>query len=146
MGDAAVDIFPIILTYLIISLETYFLLGLNQIVFLLRIYRQVNKICFYYALLRHVFPQIISLIHCCQIVILGLYLNQFAFKDVHSTDRPEILIDGFTPGLFIFMSASILFILHMHILHSVLYKENQLNNQEPLQLVIISFLLVTRNA
>ena len=39
MGDAAVDIFPIILTYLIISLETYFLLGLNQIVFLLRIYR-----------------------------------------------------------------------------------------------------------
>ena len=121
MRDAAVDIFPIILTYLIISLETYFLLGLNQIVFLLRIYRQVNKICFYYALLRHVFPQIISLIHCCQIVTLGLYLNQFAFKDVHSTDRPEILIDGFTPGLFIFMSASILFTLHMHILHSVLY-------------------------
>ena len=79
MRDAAVDIFPIILTYLIISLETYFLLGLNQIVFLLRIYRKVNKICFYYALLRHVFPQIISLIHCCQIVILGLYLNQFAF-------------------------------------------------------------------
>ena len=76
---------------------------------------------FYYALLRHVFPLIISLIHCCQIVILGLYLNQFAFKDVYSTDRPEILIDGFTPGLFIFMSASILFTLHMHILHSVLY-------------------------
>ena len=72
-------------------------------------------------MLRHVFPQIISLIHCCQIVTLGLYLNQFAFKDVHSTDRPEILIDGFTPGLFIFMSASILFTLHMHILHSVLY-------------------------
>ena len=121
MRDAAVDIFPIILTYLIISLETYFLLGLNQIVFRLRIYRQVIKICFYYALLCHVFPQIISLIHCCQIVILGLYLNQFAFQDVHSTDRPEIMIDGFTPGLFIFMSASILFTLHMNILHSVLY-------------------------